>query len=109
MLTYRGDKFVKGKKFIIDEQEYRFVKRDDEKLLFESATGNLKLTEAEYETKLNEAINKENAEINEIIGKVLRSKGEARKYEDMLKQHGITIDYSPSQGVYLRGSNGKTL
>lgn len=34
MISYRGDIFVKGKKFIINEQEYRFVRRIDEDLLF---------------------------------------------------------------------------
>lgn len=111
MLTYRGDKFVKGKKFKIEEREYRFSKRFNEKLIFESVEDNsiLEISEEEYENKLEEAINKENSEMNEIIAKVLRSKGAARKYEDMLKQHGITIDYSPSQGVFLKGPNGKTL
>ena len=36
MLTYRGDKFVKGKKFKINETDYRFSKRDDNNLIFEA-------------------------------------------------------------------------
>lgn len=53
MLTYRGDKFVKGKKFKINESEYRFQKRDDnDNLIFESIDGSkLKLTEEEFNNK----------------------------------------------------------
>lgn len=37
MLLYRGDKFVKGKKFRINENDYIFIKRNKEdKLCFES-------------------------------------------------------------------------
>lgn len=114
MLTYRGDKFVKGKKFKINEKEYRFSKRNDDKLIFEAISDGSKysITEEEFnkaEKMLTEKINQENKEINEIIGKVLRSKGLARKYEDMLKKKGITIDYDQGQGVTLIGSNGKVL
>ena len=113
MLTYRGDRFVKGKKFKIDENDYRFSKRDGDKLIFESTSNKtLTITEDEFlekERLLTEKINKENEEINEIIGKVLRSKGLARKYEDMLKSHGITINYDKGQGVVLTGPNGKEL
>ena len=58
---------------------------------------------------LEEKVNKDNAEINELIGKALRSKSEARKIEDRLAQYGITVDYDKGQGVYLTGPNGKTL
>ena len=58
---------------------------------------------------LQEKINQENKEINEIIGKALRSKTVARKYEDKFKELGITVDYSEPQGVILIGSNGKRL
>ena len=111
MLTYRG---VKGKKFTINEQEYRFSKRDEDKLIFEATSDGSKysITEDEFneaEKILTEKINQENKEINEIIGKVLRSKGLARKYEDMLKEKGIKIDYDQGQGVTLIGPNGKVL
>jgi len=114
MLTYRGDKFVKGKKFTINESIYRFSKRDEEKLIFESISDGSKfiMTEDEFneaERVLTEKINQENKEINNIIGQVLRSKGLAKKYEDVLKSKGITIDYSNPQGVTLTGSNGKVL
>ena len=115
MLTYRGDKFVKGKKFTINESVYRFVKRDkDENLIFESVNNKrmIKLTESEYELKeqqLLEKINKENQEINSIIGQALRSKSVAKKYEDKLKSYGITVDFDQSQGATLLGPNGKRL
>ena len=53
MLTYRGDKFIKGKKFTINESTYRFQKRDkNENLVFKSNEGKtLKLTEAEFNSK----------------------------------------------------------
>lgn len=112
MLYYRGDKFVKGKKFTINESVYKFVKKSrDNKLIFESIEDKslLKITESEYNNILQEKINKDNAEINELIGKALRSKSEARKIEDRLAQYGITVNYDKGQGVYLKGPNGKTL
>lgn len=112
MLYYRGDKFVKGKKFTINESVYKFVKKSrDNKLIFESIEDKslLKITESEYNNLLQEKINKDNAEINELIGKALRSKPEARKIEDRLAQYGITVDYNKKQGVYLKGPNGKRL
>ena len=112
MLYYRGDKFVKGKKFTINESVYKFVKKSrDNKLIFESIKDKslLKITESEYNSILQEKINKDNAEINELIGKALRSKPEARKIEDRLAQYGITVDYNKKQGVYLKGPYGKKL
>lgn len=114
MLTYRGDKFVKGKKFKINEIMYSFSKRENNKLIFESVSDKSKLTITEDEFNeaervLTEKINQENKDINEIIGKVLRSKGLARKYEDLLKSKGITINYDNPQGVTLTGANGRVL
>lgn len=59
MLTYRGDKFVKGKRFTINEAVYRYQKRDNKnRLVFESLDGKfLKLDEAEY-NKLMEETNR---------------------------------------------------
>ena len=46
MLYYRGDKFVKGKKFTINESIYKFVKKSrDNKLIFESIEDKSLLTE----------------------------------------------------------------
>ena len=84
MLTYRGDKFVRGKKFTINESLYRFAKRDEEKLIFESVSDGSKfiMTEDEFneaERVLTEKINQENKEITDIIGKAIRSKTKTRK------------------------------
>ena len=58
---------------------------------------------------LIEKVNQENYEMNQLIGKILRSKGLARKYEDELAKHGIKVDYDKGQGVTLIGPNGKEL
>lgn len=111
MIKYRGDTFVIGKKFIINEKEYRFTRRNNSNLIFESVADKSKLAikESDFNKMLTEKINKDNQEINDIIGKVLRSKGLARKYEDKLKDLGISIDYDVPQGVNLIGPNGKKL
>lgn len=59
MLIYRGDKFVKGKKFTINESVYRYQKRDNkDRLIFEGLDGKiLKLTESEYDKILKEEAN----------------------------------------------------
>ncbi|MBO7615045.1 MAG: hypothetical protein J6T15_05055 [Bacilli bacterium] len=53
MLLYKGDKFIKGKKFTINESVYRFQKRDNnDNLIFEGINGSkLKLTEEEFNNK----------------------------------------------------------
>lgn len=111
MIKYRGDTFVIGKKFIINEKEYRFTRRNNSNLIFESVADKSKLAikESDFNKMLIEKINKDNQEINDIIGKVLRSKGLARKYEDKLKDLGISIDYDNPQGVTLTGANGRKL
>lgn len=58
---------------------------------------------------LLEKINQTNKEMNELIGKILRSKALARKNEELLAKHGIKIDYDQGQGVILIGPNGKRL
>lgn len=51
MLTYRGDKFVKGKKFKINEQFYRFSKYDNEGMLIFEAEDkkSLRISKEEYD------------------------------------------------------------
>lgn len=61
MLTYRGDIFVKGKKFKINESLYRFQKRDSkDRLVFESIDTKelIRLTDSEFK-KSNKPIIKE--------------------------------------------------
>lgn len=114
MLYYRGDKFVKGKKFTINESVYKFIKKTkNDELVFESIedSSTIKILESEFtgvET-LVEKINQENKEMNELISKVLRSKSLARKNEDLLAKYGIKVDYGQGQGVTLHGPNGKSL
>lgn len=51
MLTYRGDKFVKGKKFRINEQDYRFSKYDSNNFLIFEAEGkkSLRISKEEFD------------------------------------------------------------
>lgn len=114
MLYYRGDKFVKGKKFTINEAEYKFIRKTkDKELVFESTKdkSTLKILESKFNgvETLVEKINQENKEINELIGEILRSKSLARKNEELLAKYGIKIDYNRGQGVTLIGPNGKEL
>lgn len=114
MLYYRGDKFVKGKKFTINEAEYKFIRKTkDKELVFESTKdkSTLKILESKFNgvETLVEKINQENKEINELIGKILRSKSLARKNEDLLAKYGIKVNYDRGQGVTLTGPNGKLL
>ena len=114
MLYYRGDKFVKGKKFTINEAEYKFIRKTkDKELVFESTKdkSTLKILESKFNgvETLVEKINQENKEINELIGKILRSKSLARKNEDLLAKYGIKVNYDRGQGVTLIGPNGKSL
>lgn len=114
MLYYRGDKFVKGKKFTINEAEYKFIRKTkDKELVFESTKdkSTLKILESKFNgvETLVEKINQENKEINELIGKILRSKSLARKNEELLAKYGIKVNYDRGQGVTLTGPNGKLL
>lgn len=61
MLTYRGDRFVKDKKFKINESVYKFQKRDNkDRLVFEGLDKQvLKLTEAEFNRLSDNAEDKE--------------------------------------------------
>lgn len=58
MLTYRGDKFVRGKKFKINECEYRFSRRNENKLIFEAIKDGSKyvITEEEYNELNNDSV-----------------------------------------------------
>lgn len=60
-------------------------------------------------SSLLEKVNQDNADINAKIREALRSKPAARKYEDEFKNAGITVDYSPREGVKLIGKNGREL
>ena len=62
-----------------------------------------------YSRVLLEKINQDNKEINDIIGKALRSKTVAKKHADKFKELGIELDFDQGQGVTMTGPNGKTL
>ena len=51
MITYRGDKFVRGKKFIINEKEYTFVKENKGQLMFESKNETVELSRDDIRLK----------------------------------------------------------
>lgn len=51
MITYRGDKFVRGKKFTIDEKEYVFVKESKGQLIFEAQNETIKLSRDDVRLK----------------------------------------------------------
>lgn len=68
MLYYRGDKFVKSKKFSIYNETYKFLKRSkDNKLVFESLKDKsiLQITESEFEKSSNKPKIKKTSEIKE--------------------------------------------
>ena len=58
---------------------------------------------------LTEKVNQDNVDINAKIREALRSKPAARKYEKEFNDAGITVDYSPREGVKLVGKNGREL
>ena len=88
MLTYRGDKFVKGKKFKINETDYRFSKRDDNKLIFEAISDGSRfvIAEDEYNKKYDL---KEETEVRANEGRTLNNRegyeiyGEKTDYTEM--------------------------
>ena len=99
MLTYRGDKFVKNKKFIINESEYKFLKKTrDNKLMFESMLDKslMKITEEEY--------NKFNNIVDEVKEETIEN-----NYKDV---YGKDTDYTDMRKVvdtlneiYYKASN----
>ena len=87
MLTYRGDKFVKGKKFKINETDYRFSKRDDNKLIFEAISDGSRfvIAEDEYNKKYDL---KEETEVKTDEGRTLNNR---EGYEEI---YGEKTDYT---------------
>lgn len=91
MLTYRGDKFVKGKKFKINETDYRFSKRDDNNLIFEAISDGSRFVIAEDEYNKKYDI-KEEAKVITEEGRTLNDRegyeeiyGEKADYTEMRK------------------------
>lgn len=108
MLTYRGDKFIKGKKFIIGESTYRFQKRDNsDNLIFESIGGKkLKLTEAEFNSKTNKS---EDDMINTLKA-YFEDNNEVARQEayDIISKYAISDEY-PNLQAYIKELLGKNL
>ena len=65
--------------------------------------------QSDFEESLNEDRNLDNIDINDKIAKALSRKSFARKFEDELKEYGITVQYLDGQGTTLIGPNGKRL
>lgn len=99
MLYYRGDRFVKGKKFNINEGTYKFVKKTkDNELVFESINdkSTLKMLESDFKgvetlveeiKKLKKDTIKEEVE-SEEQGRVLNNR---EGHKDI---YGETADFS---------------
>lgn len=108
MLTYRGDKFIKGKKFTINESVYRFQKRDNnDNLIFESDTGDkLKLTEDEFNknVKLKEEANgySEQYMIDTIKAYYEDNKKEARDMANLFISIYANSDDFPKLQAYVK-------
>lgn len=108
MLTYRGDKFIKGKKFIIGESTYRFQKRDNsDNLIFESIGGKkLKLTEAEFNSKSN----KSEDDMIKTLKAYFEDNNEVARQEayDIISKYAISDEY-PNLQAYIKELLGKNL
>ncbi len=107
MLTYRGDKFIKGKKFIINESIYRFQKRDNkDNLMFESESGDiLKLTEADFNKKTVTAENVSDEQAVEIVKSYYEDGNNDNRVlaSDIIKLHALDVRY-PRLMAYLKKS-----
>lgn len=51
MITYKGDIYVTGKKFIIDNEPYTFKRRSKNGLVFESCDNSIKVFTEDYLSK----------------------------------------------------------
>lgn len=55
MITYQGDKFVKGKKFILNNSEVKFITKTNKGYIFESSKGVTLKIDRERAQKLKES------------------------------------------------------
>jgi hypothetical protein len=80
MISYRGDKYVTGKKFIIENETYTFKRRSKNGLVFESCDNKIKVFTEDYLTKQNnkkmimEKVKQEVSELSIKEGRVLSKK-----------------------------------
>lgn len=80
MISYRGDKYVTGKKFLIENEAYTFKRRSKNGLVFETSDNKIKVfTEDELTNKENkkvfmEKVKQEVSELSIKEGRVLSKK-----------------------------------
>ena len=80
MISYRGDKYVVGKKFIIENENYTFKRRSKNGLVFETSDNKIKvfteneLTEKENKKVIMEKVKQEVSELSIKEGRVLSKK-----------------------------------
>lgn len=80
MISYRGDKYVVGKKFMIENETYTFKRKSKNGLVFETADNKIKvfteseLTKKENNKALMEKVKQEVSELSIKEGRVLSKK-----------------------------------
>ena len=80
MISYRGDKYVVGKKFIIENENYTFKRRSKNGLVFETSDNKIKvfteneLTDIENKKVIKEKVKQEVSELSLKEGRVLSKK-----------------------------------
>lgn len=80
MISYRGDKYVVGKKFIIENENYTFKRRSKNGLVFETSDNKIKvfteneLTDKENKRVIMEKVKQEVSELSIKEGRVLSKK-----------------------------------
>ena len=110
MLTYRGDKFIKGKKFTINESVFRFQKRDSkDRLVFEGIDGkNIKLTEDEFNNSVKTADNITDDEALAIVKSYYEDGDNANKVlaSDIITKYALDDNF-PKLQEYLKDKTRK--
>jgi len=80
MISYRGDKYVVGKKFIIENENYTFKRRSKNGLVFETSDNKIKvfteneLAKIENKKIIMEKVKQEVSELSLKEGRVLSKK-----------------------------------
>ena len=91
MISYRGDKYVVGKKFIIENENYTFKRRSKNGLVFETSDNKIKvfteneLTDKENKKVIMEKVKQEVSELSIKEGRVLSKK----ELQDIVKKYQV--------------------
>ena len=91
MISYRGDKYVVGKKFIIENEKYTFKRRSKNGLVFETSDNKIKvfteneLTDKENKSVIMEKVKQEVSELSIKEGRVLSKK----ELQDIVKKYQV--------------------